>query len=493
MRIAIGRLSHETNTFRPGLTGVEAFKALEWTTGDDLLREHRGVRDDLGGMIDAAERLGIALAPTFATAAEPSATIARAAYETMRDTLFAAIRDAGPVDAVCLALHGAGSAEGIDDLEGTLLGELRGVVGTEMPIVVTLDLHGNTTPAMVEHADLLLYCHEYPHVDMFERGQEAVEMAVKLVRGEIRPVTHLVQLPMILPPVTTFVEPGLAIAERCRGWETRPGVIDCAFVHGFPHTDVPIVNVSVLATTDNDPELARQAARDVAGFIWEMRDALRDDLPGAEEAMRLALASTARPVVIAEVSDNSGGGAPADGTHLLSALLAANQPETCFGFLADAETVRQAHAAGVGATIDVRLGGKTDDLHGEPIPARAYVKCLTDGRFRYTTPMGAGAEERLGRMARLIVGNVDVLVSEIRSQTLDDEVFRLHGIDVTRYRIVCLKSMQHFRAGFMPLAGEIIRADPPGSTTSNLARHPYTRVPRPIWPLDDAASWQPAG
>lgn len=492
MRVAIGMISHETNTFRPGLTGVEAFKALEWTAGDEILHEHRGVRDDLGGMIEAAERLGIELAPTLATAAEPSATISRAAYETMRDTLFTAIRDAGPVDAISLCLHGAGSAEGIDDVEGTLLGELREMVGRDLPIVVTLDLHGNMTPAMVEHADILLNCHEYPHVDMFDRGQEAIALAAELVRGEITPTRYLAQLPMILPPVTTFVDPGLAIAVRCREWEARPGVIDCAFVHGFPHTDVPIVNVSVLATTDNDPELARQAALDVAGYIWDIRDTLRDDLPGAEEAMRLALASEARPVVVAEVSDNSGGGAPADGTYLLAALLAANQPQTCFGFLADREVVAQAHAAGVGATIDIKLGGKTDHLHGEPLAARAYVKCLTDGRFHLTSPMGAGAEEQLGRMTRLVIGNVDVLVSEIRSQTLDDEVFRLHGIDVTRYRIVCLKSMQHFRAGFMPLAGEIIRADPPGSTTSNLSRHPYTRVPRPIWPLDDDVGWDPA-
>jgi microcystin degradation protein MlrC len=492
MRIAIGRVSHETNTFRPGVTDVSAFQAMAWERGDEILAAHRGVRDDLGGMIAGAERLGVEVAPTFSTTAEPSATIARDAYETIRDELFAAIRAAGPVDAICLALHGAGSAEGIDDVEGTLLGELRAVVGKEVPIVVTLDLHGNMTPAMVEHADILLNCHEYPHVDMYDRGVEAVELAVKLVRGEIDPVRHLEIVAMVLPPVTTVIDPGLAINRACFAWEARPGIIDCAFVHGFPHTDVPIVHASVLATADGDADLARAAAQDIARRLWEGRDAFRDELPDVDEALRLALASAARPVVIAEVSDNSGGGAPADGTHLLRALLAANVPESCFGFLADPETARQAHQAGVGATIDVRLGGKTDDLHGEPIATRAYVKCLTDGRFRYTTPMGAGAQEDLGLMARLVIGNVDLLVSSIRSQTLDDEVFLLHGIDVRRYRLVALKSMQHFRAGFMPLAGAIIRTDPPGSTTSNLARHPFRRLSRPVWPLDDDASWTPA-
>ena len=308
----------------------------------------------------------------------------------MRDELLAALDAAGAVDAICLSLHGAGSAEGIDDVEGTLLAEVRAAVGRDLPLVVTLDLHGHMTPAMVEHADLLLNCHEYPHVDCYERGEEAIHLAARLVRGEIRPHLHLETLPMMIPPTTTMAGPGWEITGRCFACESRPGIIDCAFVHGFPHTDVPIVSTSVLATADGDPDLARGAAQEVARQIWEMREAFRDDLPGAEEAVQMALAAEALPVVLAEVSDNSGGGAPADGTHVLRALLAANVANTCFGFITDPDVARQAHDAGTGATIAVRLGGKTDDLHGTPLETSAYVKCLTDGRFRYTTPMGAG-------------------------------------------------------------------------------------------------------
>jgi microcystin degradation protein MlrC len=486
MRIAIGEMAHETNSFRAGLTGVDRFQAMEWQHGKEILERHQGVRDFLGGMIAAGSQLDIEIVPTFAATAEPSATIAGDAYATMRDELLAGLRAAGNVDAICLSLHGAGSAEGIDDIEGTLLAEVREVVGPDLPLVVTLDLHGNMTPAMVEHADLLLNCHEYPHVDCYERGMEAIELAAKLVRGEIRPQMHLETLPMMISPATTMEGPGGEITQACFAWEARPGIIDCALAHGFPQTDVPIISTSVLATADGDSDLARTAAQAVARQIWEMREAFRDDLPGADEAVQKALASEALPVIIAEVSDNSGGGAPADGTHLLRVLLRENLPNTCFGFLADPEVARQAHEAGTGATIAIRLGGKTDELHGEPIETSAYVKCLTDGRFRYTTPMGAGAQENLGLMARLVIGNVDVLVASTRSQTLDAEVFLLHGIDVTRYRIVALKSTQHFRAGFAHLAGTIIRCDPPGITTSNLGQLPYRRVRRPIWPLDDA-------
>jgi microcystin degradation protein MlrC len=491
MRIAIGEFAHETNTFCSGMTEVEDFKARHWLAGEEIPARHRSVRDYLGGMIAAGEQLGIEIVPTFATSTEPSATISRRAYATIRDELIAGIRAAGAIDALCLSLHGAGVAEGADDLEGTLLGEIRGVVGAQLPIVVTLDLHGNMTHAMVAQADALLNCHLYPHTDCFERGQEAVELAAKIVRGEVRPVMHLEVLPATIPPSTTMHGPARTINELCFEWEAAPGMLDCAFVHGFPHTDIPGIQTTVLATTDGDPALAERAAKAVARRVWETRAAFLAELPGAAEAVRQALASDARPVVIAEVSDNPGGGSPGDGTHLLRALLAADAPETCFGFIFDPEVARQAHAAGPGATVAARLGGKTDTLHGEPIEAPAYVKCLTDGRFVYSTTMGAGARVDLGPMARLVIGNVDVLVSSVRTQTLDQEVFLLHGIDVTRYRVVALKSQQHFRAGFEHLAGAIIRCDTPGATSSNLATLPFIRIQRPIWPLDREVGYDP--
>jgi microcystin degradation protein MlrC len=269
-------------------------------------------------------------------------------------------------------------------------------------------------------------------------------------------------------------------------------MIDCAFTHGFPHTDVDCARSTVLATADGDAELAREAAEDVARAVWESREAFRQDLPGAEavvaEAARLVATGT-RPVVIAEISDNPGGGAPGDGTHLLRAMLAAGIAGSYFGFVFDPETAAQAHAAGAGSTIRVRLGGKTDPMHGAPIEGEATVERVTDGRFRLTTPMGAGKLVELGPMARLTMGAVEVLVSSVRTQTLDDAVFRLHGIDVREASVVGLKSQNHFRAGFDSLAGAILRTDPPGWTTNNLAQLDFRRAPRPAWPLDAEATY----
>lgn len=489
MRIAIGQLSHETNTMFGPPTPVEEFQRQEWKHGQEIIDRSRGVRDYLGGMIDAGEERGVELVPTFAASAHPSGTIQRAAFDRMLGELLSGIREAGEIDAVCLALHGAGSAEGVDDIEGAILEAVRGVVGARTPVIATLDLHCHMTDRMVEHATALLDVHEYPHVDCYERGYESIDLAVRTVRGETAPVTHLVVLPMFIAPTTSFHGPAYEVNQRCHDWENR-GLLDVTFGHGYPHTDVPIIASSVLAVADGDAGLAEEAAVDVARLIWDTREAFRVRLPNPAEAIHQALETDGRPVVIAEVSDNPGGGSPGDGTHLLRALLRANQPATTFGFIVDPVTAAEAHAAGPGATIPVRIGGRCDpDLLGPPVEATAYVKSVTDGQFNVQSAMGGGALRDLGKMARLAVGNVDVLVGSERHQTIDAELFLLHGIDVSRCRIVALKSQNHFLSGFEPIAAAIIRTDPPGWTPGNVSALDYRRVPRPIWPLDEGVTW----
>jgi microcystin degradation protein MlrC len=342
---------------------------------------------------------------------------------------------------------------------------------------------------MMEHATGLFYCHEYPHIDMYERGAETVGIAQRIVDEGLVLHRRLELLPLIIPGSTTFSGPGKVVTARAYELEKTPGVIDVSFTHGFPHTDVPVITTSVLVTTDNDPDLAERIAREIVDLIYATIDDFRQLLPSPEEVVREALAAEALPVVIAEVSDNPGGGAPGNGTHLLRALLDANEPLTAFGFIWDPTVAAHAHGAGPGATIDISLGGFSDDLHGAPIETSAYVKCVTDGIFTLTTPMGAGRRYNLGKMARLVIGNVDVIVGSERSQTLDAELFLLHGIDVTRYRIVALKSMQHFRGGFQPIAGTILRTDPPGYTTSNHANMPWTATKHPLWPIDSLPAY----
>lgn len=496
LRVGIGGIVHETNTYATetfGPTGLEAFHVAH---GERLFASQRGTRTCIGGMLDAADDLGIEPVPLWWGVAEPSGTIDRAAYETMRDDLVDAVRRALPLDALCLDLHGAGVVGEADDLEADLGRALREVVGPDLPIAVTLDLHGNISDTMADLYDVMIGYHLYPHTDMWERGDESMRLLPALVDRTLRPATHVEHLPILLPTSTT--DPGYPAADmnaECRRLEQRPGVVDVTVFHGFPFTDIENVGVHVVVTTDDDPDLARSVGAEMGAWVWSNRERFRIESPTPEQAVRLALAAdtSSGPVVINETSDNPGGGTPGDGTHLLRALIEAS-PEVpvVFGFLCDPEVAAAAHAAGVGATLDVRLGGKHDELHGLPIEMKVYVKALTDGRFTLRA-MAAGARVNLGRSARLVVGGrsgrVDVIVTSHRSQTFDEQVFLLHGVDVRGYAVVALKSSNHFRAGFREIASQIITADAPGLTTNRVEVFPHERSLRPLWPQDPSATY----
>lgn len=495
MRIVIGEIAHETNTFCPGPTTEDHFRARGWYSGEDVIARHRGIRTDIGGMIAAAEAGGHEVVPTLTTWAEPWGTISRDTYDRLLGELLAGLRaalDSGPVDAVCLALHGAGVADGIDDFEGALLTEVRATVGVAVPILVTLDLHGNLTQTMADEASVLLGCHFYPHVDMYERGIEAVQLAEQIRRGDFKPAASLVLPPMLISTSTTDISPARDINALCAGWEENPEIVDVTFFHGFPYTDIPRSGVAIIATAKNDPNLAREAATDVARGLWAKRQEFALEPNSPEDAIQQALAVEGRPVVINETADNPGGGAPGDATHLLRAMLDAGLAETCFGCMCDAETAAQAHEAGLGQTIDVQLGGKGGPLYGKTIEAKATVEALTDGKYIATSPMMTGVPWDLGPSARLKIDGIDVVVTTRRSQVFDPEIFRIHGIDVRQCKIVGLKSSQHFRAGFAPIAADIIRADTPGTTSIDLFALPFQRLEGPVWPLQSDTEWDPS-
>lgn len=484
-RIAIGQVGHETNTFSEVETTVEAFERFEWDEGEEILTRHKGVRDYLGGMISRAEELQMEIVPTFSAFAYPSGIITKETYEALKHSITERLEEAGELDAVCLALHGAGVADGVDDLETEILKAVREVVGYSIPIVATLDLHGNLTKEMLNKADALLGVHLYPHTDSYERGMEAVTVTQKMLEGGLRPAMSLTRLPLMVPPSTTNLSPAKDINEACWEWEREPAVVDCAFFHGFPYADVPIVGASVLVVTDGDKELARRVSAQVARKVWEAREDFFPPIPSPGEGVKQALKEEGQPIVLNETSDNPGAGTPGDGTYLLRAMLEEKLEGACFAPINDPEVARIAHEAGVGSRISVSLGGKTDSLHGEPMPIDAYVKCLTDGRFVQSSPMWQGLEIDLGLSARLQVGDVDVIVCSVNAQVLDEQAFLLHGINVEDYKIVGLKSSQHFRAAFEDLAERIITVDSPGLSTQQLETYDYARLSRPIYPLDE--------
>jgi microcystin degradation protein MlrC len=486
VRIALGGISHETNTYADAVSGPTGLGHFAIRRGDRILKA-RGTATFVGGFLDGCDEAGAEPVPTLWAWANPSGTITADAYATLRGELLDRLAAALPVDAVALELHGAGVVEGIDDLEGDLGAAVRSLVGPDVPIVAALDLHGNITEAMAETFDALFGNQLYPHTDGRERGHEAVTAVPRILAGTWAPVIHVEHLPMLLPAAAT--DPGEPAADMnaiCRAVEERPGVIDCTVFHGFPYVDVPHVGVHVVVTTHDDPALAAACATEVGAWIWEHRERFRKEAHSPESAVQAArklLADGTRPVVINETCDNPGGGAPGDGTHLLRAMLEADLQDAAFGFVADPDVAGLAHRAGVGARLDIRLGGKHGDLHGPPLDLTCVVRTLTDGRI-VLQHMLKGVLVDLGPSARLHCDGIDVIVTSQPFQTLDTEIFLLHGIDVARCTVVGLKSSQHFRAGFGHLAGAILTADAPGLTTNRVETFAHPRAGRLLWPAE---------
>ncbi|MFB3105881.1 MAG: M81 family metallopeptidase [Pseudomonadales bacterium] len=482
MRIAIAGIVHETNTYCKEPTRANEFYQLR---GKRLL-ETRGQESDVGGAVDACERLGIEPVPLLYAGAQPSGTIDRVAYDTFKQEILDGLANNGVIDGVMLCLHGAGVVEGIQDLEGDLARAVRVQVGEAVPVVASFDLHGNITQDMADALDGVFACHHYPHIDLHKRSAEAVALIQRMLEENFRPVTHVASAPMLISFATTFLGPGKAKLAQILLAEEESGVIDVSWFHGFPYTDTVHVGTFVAVTTEGDREQARRIAEALAEGLWADRETFRPRSLSADEAVvaaRLEAAKTVQPVVIHETSDNCGGGAPGDGTHLLRAMLDAKLDNACFGFLVDPEVASVCHEAGVGARLQISLGGKYDDLHGAPLELTAYVKSLHDGRIRMRA-MFKGAPLNLGPMARLVVDGMDVIVASRRSQTFDIEPFLAVGIDVMNYDFVALKSSAHFRAGFQDLAGAIVTADPPGLTTLQIEVFPRERAPGPLWPVD---------
>jgi len=513
MRIVLAGISHETNTYCQGVTKADAFHCLR---GKQMLAT-AGQETDVGGAATACAELGIEAVPILFAQTQPSATIERIAFENFAEEILDGVlvaQQQGGIDAVVLLLHGAGVVEGIQDLEGELASRVRELVGNSVPITASFDLHGNITQRMCDALNGVFACHQYPHIDLHTQAITAVEHAVAMVRSRRLARCVVVNAPLLLPTTTTFEGIGAAMLDAVLEREASEPVVDISWFHGFPYTDIEHVGSTIVVTYFEQADAssasmttanAQALAHELALKVWNQREAFRPVSLSAEEAVEQALvaadarAATERkaPIVIHETSDNCGAGTPGDGTHLLRALLdkkldkklgADNSARACFGFIVDPITAAQAHLAGTGATIDIELGARTDDLHGTPVAAQALVKSLHDGRL-VLQHMFKGMPLNLGPMARLVIDGIDVVVGSRRSQTFDCEPFLALGIDVLRYDLVALKSSSHFRACFQSIADTIVTADPPGLSTHNIGVFPRQSTARALWPVNPQASF----
>ena len=324
---------------------------------------------------------------------------------------------------------------------------------------------------------------------MYERGVEAAEIMAAILRGELRPALAYRQLPLLtMPPKQcTLIEPMRSLLAKAHAIEAEPGIVNVTLAMGFPFADIRDAGVSVLVTADGDPDLARRQAEAMAAAIWERRDAFAADLTPVPDAIAYARDRATGLVVLADGSDNPGGGGPCDGTVILRQLIESDARDAVVAVIADPEAVALAIQAGVGGSVTLDLGGKTDDRHGAPVRVTGYVRLISDGVFVQRGAMGAGVRSEMGRTAVLVVGGVEVVVTERRIQPYDAELLRSVGIEPRHRRLIALKSAVHFRGTYQELAERIFDMDTPGVHRPDFSCYTYRRLRPGVYPVSRTA------
>lgn len=492
MRIAIGGIVQESNSFSPVPGSWLHFPPGHLLRDDAVITERSGTRTEYGGAIQVADEQGITLVPLVAATTSASAgPMLDEVFAAMRDELVARLQAVLPVDGVLLVLHGAMSSQGFEDATGEILYAVRQAIGPTLPLVATLDLHANVTQSMVHHTNALVAYHTAPHIDLYETGERGMRLLASLVRGEARPVAALRRLPMILPAENgrTTEGPYAEVMHHAIELMREPAVLDISVCSVQPWLDVTDAACTVLVYTDADSALATRLANELARMFWERRGRFDVELAPAAEMIRRALGSEKFPFVLADSADAPSSGAPGDSTAVLELLLSMSPDRPCFHNIVDGEAVAAIFEAGEGAEVTVQIGATSGVPFYRPLVVTGRVRCLSNGDFTNKGLGFQGVVFRRGRTAVLDIGHVALVVMERPVIQWDPELYRSLGLEPSVAQVVVVKSPAAFRAAYEPFAAEIAVIDAPGVCSPNLRALPFKRVRRPIFPLDENALW----
>jgi microcystin degradation protein MlrC len=488
-RVLIGGMSHETNTFNPRPTTWDDFErgVLQ---GQELIARRRGTNTELGGFIARLEHeRDLVLLPAMYAEAIPGGVVTREALQIVLSDWLDTLQQY-PVDGALLALHGAMVSEDEFDGEGYLLARLREALGPRTPIVCTLDLHATLTSEMAQHADAVTIYRTYPHMDMAERGQEAADILLAALSERAHPSLAVAKRPLLIGPPHNVLpqdQPMKCVMDRAREMEaTIKGVMAACPAQGFLQQDVPQGGVGAAVTVDGDPALAQRLADELAQLLFDHRRDYYVELPDARESVTLATRCEHPPVAIADSGDNIGGGTPGDGTALLHEILRQNVA-SAFVHLVDPEAARIAARAGVGATVHLDVGGKSDPIYGPPVEITGVVRAITDGVYLNRAWGGylAGVESNMGLTARIDWRGITILVSSYRYSPNNIMHAKSVGVYPEDYAMTVCKGGLAFREAYRPpVARTFIQSDTPGYSSSNLRQFAFQRIRRPIYPLD---------
>lgn len=493
MRIALGGITHEANSFCAHVTDMADFEARQMLRGEEILSDWQSTgTEQAGAMQVLAQVPDCEVIPTFLARSLSGAPMYEQTFTALLEELLSSIKAAGPVDGVLLVLHGAMMSQGTPDATGEVLARVRALAGPSVPVVGTLDLHANVTARMVAEATALIGYHTAPHVDMIETGQKAAQVLVAAIQGEIRPTTSLVRLPMLLPPENSTHNwgPLAEVIGRAEALEAEGAIIHGGFYPVQPWLDTPDVASSVVVITDDASQDARTHAQALAESFWTRRHDFVSDLVSPDEAIRRALARGAGTVVLCDSADATTSGSTGDSTSILRALVdAAPFREIALVNIVDPQVVEQAIAAGIGATLTVQVGAKGAPHLYEPVTFTGTVKTISDGAFVFKGPGMRGVRHHMGRTVVLIQGSIHLVVMSRGVSQWDPQLYRSLGEEPADARMVQVKSPMAFRAAYDGILGEVIIVRAPGSASPELASLPWQHLTRPIYPLDPETAW----
>ena len=477
MKIFIAGLSTETNSFSPLPTGMASFEEGSIHHGDATQDAQMYWTAPLHIWRDQAEERGWEVVESLSAHAQPGGPTVKSVYEGFRDEILADLRAAGGADVILLALHGAMIADGYDDCEGDLIAHCR-EIAPEAVIGGLLDPHSNLTDKMMTAASLLVAFKEYPHVDVPERAADLFRLAADSAAGKITPVMRdwdcrmIIAMPTTKDPMRGFVDDMLAA-------EGQGDLLSLSLIHGFPWSDHPRTGTRAVAICDGSADQAAAQAEALGRKIFALRHALHRPRPDIDAALDMAQAAPAGPVVLADMSDNAGGGAPSDATFLLRAMIERGMTSIATGLFWDPIALRICKEAGEGATLDLRLGGKCGPMSGDPLDLTVTVRKIASGLTQRFGKLPAP----MGDTVWVEAGGIDIVLNDLRNQTFHPEAFEQLGIDLSQRRYVCVKSSNHYEAGFNPIAARVIGVATPGAITPDFANIPYKNRAKTYYPV----------
>ncbi len=486
-RVGIAGFLHESNTFAVTPTTYKHFEQVSLTRGRDLLERWSGGKHELSGFLEGATSNDLEPVPLMATFAMPSGAVVAEAFEAIAEQTTEALKAALPLDGLYLGLHGATVSAEFPDADGEMARRMREVVGPDVPIVMTLDLHANVSPKMVTHTDATTIYRSNPHLDQKTRGLEAASLLGRTLRGEIQPVQALECPPLLISIAKQYTDedPAKGLYEDLESVLEWPGILSASVAMGFYYADVEEMGAAFLAVADRDRELARKAARWMAQRAWDRREEFRADLPSASEAVRLAMQSDKSPIVLLDIGDNVGGGSPGDSTILLAEILA-QKASNAMVVLFDAEAVARCVKAGVRNEVTLTAGGKTDQQHGSPVSIQGRVRMISDGLFE-EPEVRHGAWGSFDQGVTAVVETPEqhtVILTSVKMAPVSLEQVKSLGVKPESKKILVAKGVIAPRAAYNPVAARTLLVDTPGATCVNPARFTYHHRRRPLYPLE---------